>query len=615
MCGIIGILGRNSVSQRLLEGLKRLEYRGYDSAGIATLDNQIIHRRRASGKLVNLEALVEREPLEGNVGIGHTRWATHGPASVENAHPHASDHVVLVHNGIIENYHALKKELMEKGIHFESETDSEVVVHLITYFCSQGLGPLEAIQKAVAQLQGAFALVILFKDHPHQIFGVRRGSPLVFGKSADELFFGSDVLALSNWVDHVIYLEEGDIIQGENSQNHISFRVYNQEGDTVHRELKPSSVNESKIGKGVFSHFMLKEIFEQPQVMADTLHSLVYEDEGLARFRLPLLDWSSIERIRIIACGTSFYAGFLSKYWFEDLARLNTECEIASEFRYRNPILEGKTLNIFVSQSGETIDTLAALNLVQSSGAPSLAIVNVIESSIARVADHAIQTIAGPEIGVASTKAFTAQLLVLAILALKTAKNRETLSPQKLQDFIQSLYTLPRLFQGMLAHDEKYRFMAQNLTEAQSVLFLGRGTNYPLALEGALKLKELSYIHAEGYPAGELKHGPIALIDKGTPVVLLMPYDAWFEKTYSNMEQVMARGAQVLVITDEKGDAFITKNASQKNIQRVVCPGGNILLNPLLYAIPIQLLAYYTALLKGTDVDQPRNLAKSVTVE
>lgn len=615
MCGIIGILGRSSVSQRLLEGLKRLEYRGYDSAGIATLDNQIIHRHRASGKLVNLAALVEGEPLEGNVGIGHTRWATHGPASVENAHPHSSDHVVLVHNGIIENYHELKKELMEKGIHFESETDSEVVVHLITYFYSQGLRPLEAIQKAVAQLQGAFALVILFKDHPHQIFGVRQGSPLVFGKSGDELFFGSDVLALSNWVDHVIYLEEGDIIQGEHSPNHISFTVYDEKGETVQRELKPSSVNESKIGKGDFSHFMLKEIFEQPQVMADTLHSLVYEEEGGVKFRLPHLDWSSIERIRIIACGTSFYAGFLSKYWFEDLARLNTECEIASEFRYRNPILEGKTLNIFVSQSGETIDTLAALNLVQSSGAPSLAIVNVIESSIARVADHAIQTIAGPEIGVASTKAFTAQLLVLAILALKAAKNRETLSPQKLQDFIQSLYTLPRLFQGMLAHDEKYRFMAQNLTEAQSVLFLGRGTNYPLALEGALKLKELSYIHAEGYPAGELKHGPIALIDKGTPVVLLMPYDAWFEKTYSNMEQVMARGAQVLVITDEMGDAFITKNASQKNIQRVVCPGGNIILNPLLYAIPIQLLAYYTALLKGTDVDQPRNLAKSVTVE
>lgn len=615
MCGIVGIMGDGPVAPRLLDGLKRLEYRGYDSAGIATLTPRAINRRRASGKLFNLAKLINDEPLGGSVGIGHTRWATHGEATVSNAHPHASETVVLVHNGIIENSASLKEKLMAQGVRFNSDTDTEVIVHLITQYLEQGLTPLAATQKTLADLEGAYALVILFRDYPDLMIGVRKGSPLVFGMEEREFFFGSDVLAIAPWSKQVIYLENGDLAVARKDEAALTYTIYDEKGNVTERPIQACSLTQASVSKGAFSHYMLKEIFEQPQTLSDTLQALFSLDENTATLRLPPIAWERIKRIRIVACGTSYYAGLVATHWFEQVARIPTQCEIASEFRYRDPVLTENDLSIFISQSGETIDTLAALTLVNESGGPSVALVNVAESSIARAATHVVQTLAGPEIGVASTKAFTAQLAALAVMVIQAAKAQGRLSSTQVAEQLKELTHLPRLVQAELTHDEKYRFIAHSLTDASTVLYLARGIQYPIALEGALKLKELSYIHAEGYAAGELKHGPIALIDKGTPVIILMPSDAWFEKTYSNMEQVLARGAHVICITDAAGNAHIQKHAKEAPIQTLVCESSSFFISPILYSLPIQLLAYYTALHKGTDVDQPRNLAKSVTVE
>ncbi len=616
MCGIIGIISQNDVSERLLDGLKRLEYRGYDSAGIATLaaDGEI-DRRRAEGKLEKLADVLATRPLAGVIGIGHTRWATHGGITKNNAHPMANDTVAVVHNGIIENFASLKEMLQQRGAVFTSDTDTEVVMHLVSMHMQEGLTPLEAVQKTLSQVRGAFALAFLFKAQPHMLIAARRGSPLVLGITESELFIGSDAIALAPWVRTLCYLEEGDVatltLHGDNAE----VSILNEDGIAVERPLRQTNITADAISKGAFTHYMLKEIFEQPLTVSDTLQSLIsVEDES---FHAPLLALNKpFSKIRIIACGTSYYAGLVAKYWFEKLARVHVDVEIASEFRYRSPVFDGDTLNFFITQSGETIDTLAALTLVKQQGETCVAIVNVAESSIARASDHVIQTMAGPEIGVASTKAFTAQLVVLAALCLKFAKERNAISPHEWTNFFQSIAQIPGHISELLRNDGVYHQLAAHLCQVHHTLYLGRGANFPIALEGALKLKEISYIHAEGYPAGELKHGPIALIDSKMPVIVIAPHDEWFEKTLSNVQEVLARCAQVIVFTDAKGAAAIEAQTKTMPCYRIVIlPESNMLTAPLLYTISIQLLAYYTAHMKGTDVDQPRNLAKSVTVE
>ncbi len=616
MCGIIGIISQTDVSERLLDGLKRLEYRGYDSAGIATLaaDGEI-DRRRAEGKLEKLLDVVAAQPLDGKIGIGHTRWATHGGITKSNAHPMANDTVAVVHNGIIENFAPLKEMLQQRGVVFTSDTDTEVVMHLVSIHMQEGLIPLEAVQKTLSQVRGAFALAFLFKAHPHMLIAARRGSPLVLGITESELFIGSDAIALAPWVRTLCYLEEGDVATLTLHGDKADVSILNEDGAPVERPLRQTNITADAISKGAFTHYMLKEIFEQPLTVSDTLQSLIsVEDES---FHKPLLALDKpFSKIRIIACGTSYYAGLVAKYWFEKLARVHVDVEIASEFRYRSPVFDGETLNFFITQSGETIDTLAALTLVKQHDETCVAIVNVAESSIARASDFVIQTMAGPEIGVASTKAFTAQLVVLAALCLKFAKEGKTMSDGEWTNFFQSIAQIPGHISELLRNDGVYHQLAAHLCQVHHALYLGRGANFPIALEGALKLKEISYIHAEGYPAGELKHGPIALIDSKMPVIVIAPHDEWFEKTLSNVQEVLARCAQVIVFTDTKGAAAIEAQTKTMPCYRIVTlPESNMLTAPLLYTIPIQLLAYYTAHMKGTDVDQPRNLAKSVTVE
>lgn len=614
MCGIIGILSSQPISEKLLQGLSRLEYRGYDSAGIATLTNHQIERRRAAGKLENLQNLLKTQPLEGNIGIGHTRWATHGAANLENAHPHASSEVTIVHNGIIENFASLKKSLQTKGYRFESETDTEAVVHLITDILKQGLTPLQAVQQTLQQLEGAFALVILFRNYSNLMITARRGSPLVIGRNQEELFVASDALALVGWVDQLCYLEEGDFATLEKNSRNLTVQIYNADHQSVERNWRLSQLSVTAVTKAEYSHFMLKEIFEQPIVLSDAIQSLVgVEGDDV---EIPSLDFSqkNIQSIFIIACGTSYYAGLVAKYWFEKYFQLPTQVEIASEFRYRQPCLDQKTLYVFISQSGETIDTLAALTLVKQQGCQTLGIVNVAESSISRKTDQVLYTLAGPEIGVASTKAFIAQLVSLIGLGLYLTANQINASIRI--DFLKQLRLLPGLVSQVLQTHDVYQQVAIKLSKAQHALYLGRGFQYPIALEGALKLKELSYVHAEGYPAGELKHGPIALIDAAMPVVVLAPYDEWFEKTLSNMQEVLARDAQVIILTDEKGAAFTRQQVSPKAVlDIIILPTISTLTSPFIYTVAVQLLAYYAALHKGTDIDQPRNLAKSVTVE
>lgn len=605
MCGIVGILGRAPVAPQIVDALKRLEYRGYDSAGVATLDAGELKRRRAEGKLRNLEQRLEAEPLDGLAGIGHTRWATHGQPSERNAHPHATERVAVVHNGIIENYRELREQLTAAGAVFTSDTDTEVVVHLAARELDAGKSPEEAVAATLQQLKGAFALVFLFRGEDDLLIGARNGSPLAIGHGTGEMFLGSDAIALAPFTDQISYLDDGDcaIVTRRGVQ------VRDCTGGVVSRQVQQSHATAAMIDKGNYRHFMAKEIAEQPDVVSHTLaHHL---DMGAGRVRMPEgVDFAKLDRLAISACGTAFYAGLTARYWFEKLARLPVDIDIASEFRYREPPLTKDGLAIMISQSGETADTLATLRHCRAQGMKIGAVVNVPTSTIAREADAVFPTLAGPEIGVASTKAFTCQLATLACLAIAAGRARGVLSEEDEQRLVKSLVELPRLMSETLRVEAQIEELARSLADTRSALYLGRGTSFPIAMEGALKLKEISYIHAEGYAAGELKHGPIALVDDKTPVVVLAPYDPLFEKTVSNMQEVAARGGKVILVTDQAG-----ADQGNETFETIVVPSSYAFVTPMLYAIPMQLLAYHTAVFMGTDVDQPRNLAKSVTVE
>ncbi|MGP9810717.1 glutamine--fructose-6-phosphate transaminase (isomerizing) [Rhodopseudomonas sp. NSM] len=608
MCGIIGILGRGPVAEQLVDSLKRLEYRGYDSAGVATLEGMHLERRRAEGKLKNLEARLKREPLSGHAGIGHTRWATHGKPNETNAHPHAAAGVAVVHNGIIENFRELRTELQAGGADFASETDTEVVAHLVSAYIRNGASPADAVKAALPRLRGAFALAFLFEDHDDLMIGARKGSPLAIGYGDGEMYLGSDAIALAPLTDDISYLEDDDWVVLTRS----GAEVHDAKGDIVERGVMKSGASSFVVDKANYRHFMAKEIHEQPEVVGHTLAR--YLDMATERVSLPTklpFDFKDIQRISITACGTANYAGYIGKYWFERFARLPVEIDIASEFRYREAPLRKGDLAIFISQSGETADTLAALRYAKEQGLHTLSVVNVPTSTIARDSETVMPTLAGPEIGVASTKAFTCQLTVLAALAVAAGRARGELSAQDETKLVHGLIELPRLMAAALATEHQVERLARDIAKSQDVLYLGRGTSYPLALEGALKLKEISYIHAEGYAAGELKHGPIALIDEKMPVVVIAPYDRVFEKTVSNMQEVAARGGRIILITDAKG----AEEATVESLVTIVMPDMPAAFTPLVYAIPVQLLAYHTAVVMGTDVDQPRNLAKSVTVE
>ncbi|MFS0736996.1 glutamine--fructose-6-phosphate transaminase (isomerizing) [Sphingomonas sp. 1P06PA] len=607
MCGIIGIVGREPVADRLLDGLKRLEYRGYDSAGIATIEAGRIERRRAEGKLANLARVLAADPLPGDTGIAHTRWATHGGPTTSNAHPHATEQVALVHNGIIENFKPLRDELIARGRTFESQTDTEVVAHLISERIEAGDDPRTATAGVLKRLHGAFALAILFRQHPDMLIGARLGSPLVVGYGDGETYLGSDALALAPLTQRIAYLEEGDwvIVTSDGAE------IFDKNDRPVERAITISGVTGALIDKGNHRHFMQKEIFEQPVVVAQTLQSYLRPLDGQVALPIPEFDFAEIRRVTIVACGTSFYAGMVAKYWFERFARLPCELDVASEYRYRDPVMEDGGLALFISQSGETADTLAALRHAREGGQKIAVVVNVPTSSMAREADLLLPTHAGPEIGVASTKAFTCQLAVLAALAANLARARGRLSADEEREIVGHLAEAPAAMNAALAHDAEIEAMAPLIAEARDVLYLGRGPDYPMALEGALKLKEISYIHAEGYAAGEMKHGPIALIDKAVPVIVIAPSGPLFEKTVSNMQEVQARGGQVVLISDADGIAAAGEGA----IATIEMPAVHPLIAPLVYAVPVQLLAYHVAVAKGTDVDQPRNLAKSVTVE
>ncbi len=607
MCGIVGVVGTEPAPPIILDALKRLEYRGYDSAGIATVVNGTISRRRVRGKLSALAESLENEPLPGHVGIGHTRWATHGAPSEGNAHPHATEDVAIVHNGIIENFRALRQELETKGHVFQSQTDSEVVAHLITDLLTDGRKPVAAVAAAIKRLEGAFALGIVFRGEHDLIVGARRGSPLVIGYGDGAMYLASDALALAPFTNRVTYLEEGDY-----AELHADRAIIRDENDRiVNREIRISSATANLIDKGDYRHFMAKEIFEQPEVIAHTLAS--YIDPLDETTRLPPLpfDLAKISRALLVGCGTAYYAALLGRLWLERLARLPAEAEIASELRYRDAVFAKDGLSVFVSQSGETADTLAALRHCRAAGQHVASIVNVPESTIARESGAVLPTHAGPEIGVASTKAFTCQLSVLFALALATARARGAIDRAEERRLVRLALRLPRLVAETLGQASHIEALAHELAHARDVLYLGRGISFPIALEGALKLKEISYIHAEGYAAGELKHGPIALIDEDVPVIVIAPSNALFDKTVSNMQEVLARGGRVIFISDEKGVAKGGAGA----FANIALPETDPLIAPILYAIPVQLLAYYTAVHKGTDVDQPRNLAKSVTVE
>ena len=607
MCGIVGVLGHHEAAPILVKALKRLEYRGYDSAGIATINSGALDRRRAVGKLVNLSDLLVHNPLQGKSGIGHTRWATHGAPSVGNAHPHRAGGVVVVHNGIIENFRDLRGELAEQGLHFETETDTETIALLTQHYMSEGKSPVEAANAAIDRLDGAFALAFLFEGEEDLIIAARKGSPLAIGHGDGEMFVGSDAIALSPLTDRITYLEEGDraVVTRKGVQ------IRNAKGELANREIRQIQIDRVNIDKAGHKHFMAKEIAEQPSVLRDAVAS--YLPAGADGVVLPEeeLDFAAIDRLVMVACGTAFYACMVAKYWFEQIARLPVEIDIASEFRYREPPIPAKTAALFVSQSGETADTLAAMRYCNGKADKLVSVVNVPESSIARESDLALPIHAGVEIGVASTKAFTCQLIVLLSLALKAATDRGTLSINEAAEIYDAMRGLPLLLDTALAQSDTIQKAAQRLSEARDVLFLGRGSMYPLALEGALKLKEISYIHAEGYASGELKHGPIALIDSHMPVVVLAPRDGLFDKTVSNMQEVMAREGKVLLISDNEG----IDEAGDGVWLSICMPKVHDALSPILYALPAQLLAYHTAVAKGTDVDQPRNLAKSVTVE
>ena len=608
MCGIVGILGREPVAGLLVDALKRLEYRGYDSAGVATLEAGQLARRRAEGKLRNLEAKLTREPLAGTIGIGHTRWATHGRPTEHNAHPHATERLAVVHNGIIENFRELREELEKTGATFGSDTDTEVVAHLVTREMRNGRAPAEAVAAALPRLRGAFALAFLFAGEDNLIIGARKGSPLAIGYGDGEMYLGSDAIALAPFTDTVSYLEDGDSAV----LTRAGVEVRDGKGGKVERAVLRSSASAFLVDKGNFRHFMAKEIHEQPEVVGHTLAH--YIDMAAERVRLPVelpFDFRALERVSISACGTAYYAGLVAKYWFERFARLPVEIDVASEFRDREVPLKPGGLAIFVSQSGETADTLATLRYAKEHKQHALAVVNVPTSTIARESDVVMPTLAGPEIGVASTKAFTCQLAVLFCLALAAGRARGVLSEQDESQMARALIETPRLMAEALALESEIEHFARDLAKSRNVLYLGRGTSFPLALEGALKLKEISYIHAEGYAAGELKHGPIALIDENMPVIIIAPHDRVFEKTASNMQEVAARLGKIILLTDPDG----ARDVHMDSLSKLTLPAMPAAVTPLVYAIPVQLIAYHTAVVMGTDVDQPRNLAKSVTVE
>jgi glutamine---fructose-6-phosphate transaminase (isomerizing) len=607
MCGIIGIVGKDQVADRLVDGLKRMEYRGYDSAGVCTVQGGQLVRRRAEGKLGNLVKELAGNPAPGTIGIAHTRWATHGAPTTSNAHPHATGEVALVHNGIIENFKPLRDELTARGRTFESETDTEVVAHLVSEQVEAGHSPADAVKAVLPRLRGAFALAIAFRSAPDMLIGARLGSPLVVGYGEGETYLGSDALALAPLTQKIAYLDEGDwvIITGEGAE------IFDKDNQPVTREVTTSGVSAAAIEKGNYRHYMQKEIFEQPTVVAQTLSSYIRPLEQMVALPQMDFDLSSINRVTIVACGTSYYAGMVAKYWFEQFARVPVDLDFASEFRYRDPVLEAGGLALFISQSGETADTLAALRHAKAAGQKIAVVVNVPTSSMAREADLLLPTHAGPEIGVASTKAFSCQLAVLAALAAHLAVVKGKVTRGEEQQVVKHLTEAPAAINAALAHDADIAAMAHLIAPARDVLYLGRGPDYPLALEGALKLKEISYIHAEGYASGEMKHGPIALIDEAVPVIVLAPSGPLFEKTVSNMQEVRARGGKVVLISDAEGIA----EAGEGCMATIEMPSVHPLIAPLVYAVPVQLLAYHVACAKGTDVDQPRNLAKSVTVE
>ncbi|MFY9759072.1 MAG: glutamine--fructose-6-phosphate transaminase (isomerizing) [Xanthobacteraceae bacterium] len=609
MCGIIGVIGQEPAAPQLIDALKRLEYRGYDSAGVATLEAGKLVRRRAEGKLKNLEARLLREPLNGTIGIGHTRWATHGRPTENNAHPHATDKLAVVHNGIIENFAELRRELEKQGAKFATDTDTEVIAHLVTAEMKRGASPVEAVKAALPRLRGAFALAFLFAGEENLLIGARQGSPLAIGFGDGSMYVGSDAIALAPFTDMVSYLEDGDWVVVTRG----GAEIHDRDGNVVHRAVLKSQASVLLIDKGNHRHFMAKEIHEQPEVVGHTLAN--YIDMTAERVALPFalpFDFKKLNRISIAACGTAYYAGMVARYWFEQFAQLPVEIDIASEFRYRDVPLASGNLAIFVSQSGETADTLASLRYARAHKQHVLSIVNVPSSSIARESDVVMPTLAGPEIGVASTKAFTCQLAALATLAIAAGRARGVLSESDEKALVHALIEMPRHLNDALALEPQIEQLARDLAKCRDVLYLGRGTSFPIALEGALKLKEISYIHAEGYAAGELKHGPIALIDENMPVIVIAPHDRVFEKTVSNMQEVAARGGRLILMSDAQGAAAANDGQS---VVTLTLPTVHPAVAPLVYAVPVQLLAYHTAVIMGTDVDQPRNLAKSVTVE
>ena len=607
MCGIVGVIGNSDAAPLLLEGLKRLEYRGYDSAGIATLVSGSINRRRAEGKLINLEKLLDAQPLTGTIGIGHTRWATHGVPNETNAHPHATARVAVVHNGIIENFQELRRELAERGHNFSSDTDTEVIAHMVERYLDDGHDPVEAVATTLPRLAGAFALAFMFAGEQGRMIGARRGSPLAIGWGVGQMYLGSDALALAPLSERITYLEDGDWVV----LSHHEVRIRDEGGAEVERPISQTAGSGAMIGKGNYSHYMQKEIWEQPTAIGETLKTFFNPlDRTITLPELPF-NPRDLTRLTMVACGTAFYSTMVAKYWFEQIARMPVEVDIASEFRYRQaPLPEGGAA-LFVSQSGETADTLAALRFAREAGQHIVSVINVPESTIARESDFVLQTHAGPEIGVASTKAFTCQLVTLASLAIAFAADRGAISEDQEAQLSTAITEVPSRAAEVLNHDKSLRDISAWLAEARDILFVGRGTSYAIAMEGALKLKEISYIHAEGYAAGELKHGPIALIDDDVPVIVIAPSDELFEKTASNMEEIMARGGKVVLLSDAKGIAHL----GEKAVASVELPDVHPFVAPILYAIPVQLLAYHVAAHKGTDVDQPRNLAKSVTVE
>jgi len=608
MCGIIGIIGREAAAPHLIDALKRLEYRGYDSAGVATLESGKLTRRRAEGKLKNLESRLAREPLTGTIGIGHTRWATHGRPTENNAHPHATEKVAVVHNGIIENFAELRRELEDHGVKFSTETDTEVIAHLVTEEIKRGAPPIEAVKTTLPRLRGAFALAFLFAGEDNLLVGARKGSPLAVGFGDGEMYVGSDAIALAPFTDQVSYLEDGDWV----IVTRAGAEIHDSGGKVAQRALIKSQASVLLMDKGNHRHFMAKEIHEQPEVVGHTLAN--YLDMAAARVNLPMqlpFDFRTLDRVSIAACGTAYYAGLVARYWFEQFAQLPVEVDIASEFRYRDVPLKPGNLAICVSQSGETADTLASLRYVRAHKQHVLSVVNVPTSSIARESDVVMPTLAGPEIGVASTKAFTCQLAALACLAIAAGRARGTLREDDEKILVRALIEMPRRLNETLALEPQLEQLARDLAKSKDVLYLGRGTSFPIALEGALKLKEISYLHAEGYAAGELKHGPIALVDENMPVIVIAPHDKVFEKTFSNMQEVAARGGRLILMTEAEG----ARAAKAHTMVTLTLPTVHPAVAPIVYAVPVQLLAYHTAVLMGTDVDQPRNLAKSVTVE